>query len=254
MSSTTSKILYHLDQLTWLEFREWVPKIIDTVILPVGTVEAHGVTPLGTDNMIPLRISEMIAPDLKAMIAPLVPYGITRTLLAYPGSLTVSSPVFENYLFEVGESLAEKGFRKIVIMNGHGGQMDELRRVAQRVHQLRKVKMAVIHWWILCSDVTKEVFGQVGGHAGIDETACVLAIDKNLIKKSRYEKKLAYTVKDGVLCVPAPGTILLYQEGEGYPDFDEKKARVYLDKAAEKVKSVLREIFDKWEQLEKYRA
>jgi creatinine amidohydrolase len=200
--------------------------------------------------MIPQRISEMIAPDLKAMIAPILPYGITRTLLAYPGSLTVTSTTFESFVTETLDSLAEKGFRRIVVMNGHGGQIDELRRAAQKVHQTRKVKIAVIHWWLLCSEVTKEVFGQAGGHAGIDETACILAIDRNLVKRQRYKKSMAYNMKDGVNAVPAPGTILLYQEGEGYPDFDEHKAKIYLAKVAEKVKLVLKEIFEKWEQID----
>jgi len=185
------------------------------------------------------------------MLAPLVPYGITRTLLAYPGSLTVSSAAFENYIAEVLASLAEKGFRKIAVINGHGGQMDELRRAAQKVHQEHKVKIVVIHWWILCSEVTKEVFGQSGGHAGVDETACILAIDKSLVSKQKYNRNLAYTMKEGVYSVPAPGTILLYQEGEGYPDFDEKKAQIYLDRVSQKVKGVLKEVFQKWENSEK---
>ena len=145
MSSTTSKTSHRLEELTWQEFKELVPKRIDTVILPVGTVEAHGVSPLGTDNLIPVTIAERIAGDLKAMVAPLIPYGITRTLLAYPGSLTVTSATFENYLTEVLDSLAEKGFKKIAIMNGHGGQIDELRRAAQKIHQARKVRVVVIH-------------------------------------------------------------------------------------------------------------
>jgi creatinine amidohydrolase len=250
MPSTTSKTTYRLEDLTWQEFRGLVPRKIDTVMLPVGTVEAHGVTPLGTDNLIPVTISERISGDLKAMVAPLVPYGITRTLLAYPGSLTVTSSTFENYLTEVLDSLAEKGFRKIVIMNGHGGQIDELRRAAQKIHQVRKIKIVVVHWWLLCSEVTKEVFGQIGGHAGIDETACVLAANPSLVRKQEYNKKLAYTMQEGIQAVPAPGTILLYKEGEGYPEFDEKKANLYLDRVCEKVKTVLQDIFKKWEQVD----
>ncbi len=249
MSSTTNKVSLRLDELTWQEFQEIVPKKIKTVILPVGTVEAHGVTPLGTDNIIPVAIAERIAGDLKALVAPLVPYGITRTLLAYPGSLTVTSTSFENYIGEVLDSLAEKGFKNIVVMNGHGGQIDELRRAAQKVHQTRRVKIAVIHWWLLCAEVTKEVFSQSGGHAGVDETACVMALHPNSVKKIRYNKKLAHTMQEGVYTVPAPGTILLYKAGEGYPEFEEKKAKLYLEKVCAKVKSTIRDIFNKWEQV-----
>ena len=49
------------DRLNWQEYRDLVPKKIDTVILPVGTIEAHGVTNLATDVVIPLKIAEEIA-------------------------------------------------------------------------------------------------------------------------------------------------------------------------------------------------
>ncbi|MCI0531944.1 MAG: creatininase family protein [candidate division Zixibacteria bacterium] len=248
MSSTTSKRSYRLEHLTWQEFGELVPKSSDTILLPVGTIEAHGVAPLGTDNLIPEALAERLAPYFNAVIAPCLPYGITKSLLTYPGSLTVSSASFESYVSDLIDSMTQQGFKKIVILNGHGGQNEELRRAASKVHRATGACIAVIHWWMLCEEVTQKVFGQAGGHAGLDETACILAIDRNLVKKNRYNRSMAYTFKDGVYALPAPGTILLYREGEGYPDFDEKKANLYLQKVVEKVKLVLEEIFAKWEQ------
>ncbi|MGB2770065.1 MAG: creatininase family protein, partial [Candidatus Zixiibacteriota bacterium] len=114
-----------LEEMNWMEFGELVPQKIDTVLLPVGTIEAHGVTNLGTDVSIPLFICEKISDDLKAIIAPPVYYGITRSLYSYPGSLTVSSSTFENYLTEIMLSLGKKGFSRVVVMNGHGGHFNE---------------------------------------------------------------------------------------------------------------------------------
>jgi creatinine amidohydrolase len=74
------------EEINWMEFEKLVPDEYDTAILPTGTVEAHGVSPLGTDNLIPMEICRRIAEDLKAIIAPPVNYGITSSLLGYPTS------------------------------------------------------------------------------------------------------------------------------------------------------------------------
>ena len=239
-----------LENMNWMEFKELVPDKIDTVILPVGTIEAHGVTNLGTDVTIPVFIAEKIADDLNAIISPPIYYGITRTLYSYPGSLTVSSPVFESYLTEIVLSLADKGFSRILVINGHGGHIDELKNAAMKVHREKKAKVAVIHWWILCEELTKKFFGQTGGHAGLDENAAVLAINKDLVKKKRYKKDMVYLQKSGIHSLPGPGTILIYKKGEGYPDFDEKKAKAYMDKVVKKIKDDVSEIFENWEKLE----
>ena len=238
-----------LEEMNWMEFGELVPQKIDTVLLPVGTIEAHGVTNLGTDVSIPLFICEKIADDLKAIIAPPVYYGITRSLYSYPGSLTVSSSTFENYLTEIMLSLGKKGFSRIVVMNGHGGHFNELKNAAMRAHREEKAKVAVIHWWILCEELTKKFFGQTGGHAGLDENAAVLAIDPKLVKKARYTKEMVFPMKNGIHPLPAPGTILIYKENEGYPEFDQKRAKSYMNKVTKKIKDEILDLFDRWDKL-----
>jgi creatinine amidohydrolase len=239
-----------LERMNWMEFGELVPRKIKTVLLPVGTIEAHGVTNLGTDVSIPMFISERIADDLKAIIAPPVYYGITRSLYAYPGSLTVSSPIFEDYLSEILLSLSQKGFSRILVMNGHGGQITEAKNAAMRAHREGKAKVAVIEWWVLCEELTREFFGETGGHSGLDENAAVMAIDSKLVKKSLYRKDMGFEMKNGMYCLPAPGSILLYKEGEGYPQFDQKKARQYMNKVIAKIKDEILVLLEKWEKLE----
>ncbi len=122
-----------LEELNWMEFKRLVPKRTDAVLLPVGTIEAHGVTGLGTDNQIPSSIAERIAEPVNALIAPTIPYGITRTLLPYPGSLTVPPGTFEHYVAAVAASLADAGFKRIVFLNGHGGNTEILKDISIRL-------------------------------------------------------------------------------------------------------------------------
>jgi creatinine amidohydrolase len=238
-----------LEEMNWMEFGELVPDKIKTVLLPVGTIEAHGVTNLGTDVSIPLFICEKIADDLKAIIAPPVYYGITRSLFSYPGSLTVSSATFESYITEILLSLAKKGLSRILVINGHGGHFNELKNAAMRVHQQENARVAVIHWWVLCEELTKDFFGQSGGHGGLDENAAVLAINSKWVKKNKYKKDMVFRVKDGKYCLPAPGSILIYREGEGFPEFDQKRAKLYMNKVTQKIKDEILDLFERWDRL-----
>ena len=241
---------HKLDELNWMEFKELVPKKFQTVILPVGTIEAHGVISLGTDVHISMRLSEMIADDLKAILAPPIYYGVTRSLYSYPGSLTVKSETFENYLTELLESFVDKGFSQVVVINGHGGHLTELDNAGLKINQAKKAKIAIVHWWVFAEDIARELFSQPGGHGGVDETAAILAIDKKLVKKERYKKEMAYLYQKGLRVYPGPATIYLAKEGEGYPDFDQKKAKLFLKRSAEKIKNTLLDIFKRWEEIE----
>ena len=77
-----------MNLITWQEFSSFVPEKIETVLLPVGSIEPHGVIPSGTDNLAPQAMSREIAPRLNALIAPTLNYGITETMAAYPGAIS----------------------------------------------------------------------------------------------------------------------------------------------------------------------
>ena len=83
-------------RLSWKHIKDLVPGKIDTLIFPVGTVEAHGCMALGTDNFIPESIANHLADKINALIAPTVNYGITRSLYGYPGSITITENNFKN--------------------------------------------------------------------------------------------------------------------------------------------------------------
>ena len=67
-----------MDDLNWKEFQQLVPAKIKTVLLTVGTLEAHGFINNGADNTVPIAIANTIAADINALIAPHIPYEIGR--------------------------------------------------------------------------------------------------------------------------------------------------------------------------------
>lgn len=238
-----------MERINWMEFKETVPSKIDTVLLPTGTLEPHGVVNNGADNTAPFAMAKTIARRVNAMIAPTLPYGITGSMEAYPGAFQITEAAYRPFVKQILEGLAKNGFKNIVILNGHGGgQTAVLQSVAAEVATEKKVRTLVINWWSFASDETKEVFGEDGGHAGWNETAFIQAIDPTLVNKDRYTPELAtpYPAPGTWSAVPFPSSIGLYQKGQGYPQFDQKKADEYYKKVTDKVANLINEVVKKW--------
>jgi creatinine amidohydrolase len=239
-----------MDRINWMEFREVVPSKIKTVILPTGTLEPHGVVNNGADNTAPTAMAKTIARRTNALIAPTLPYGITGSMEAYPGAFQISEAAYRPFVKQILEGLAKNGFRNIIIMNGHGGgQTAVLQAVASEVAVEKRVRTLVINWWSFASDETKEVFGEDGGHAGLNETAFIQAVDPTLVHKNLYNDDLAtaYPAAGTWSAVPFPSSIGLYQKGQGYPKFDQAKADLYYKKVTDKVAALINDTVRKWE-------
>src|SRR5919206_122157 len=106
-----------MERINWMEFKETVPSKISTVLLPTGTLEPHGVVNNGADITAPVAMARKIAPRVNAMIAPVVPYGITGSLEAYPGAFQITEAAYRPFIKQVMEGLAKNGFKNIIILN-----------------------------------------------------------------------------------------------------------------------------------------
>ena len=239
-----------MDRINWMEFREVVPARVKTVLLPTGTLEPHGVANNGADNTAPTAMARHIARRTNALVAPTLSYGMTGSMEAYPGAFQITESAYRPFVKQILEGLARNGFRNIIILNGHGGpQTAVLNAVAAEVSAERRVRTLVVNWWSFASDVTRQVFGEDGGHAGWNETAFIQAIDPSLVHPERYNDSLAtaYPAPGTWSAAPFPSSIGLYQPGQGYPKFDQKKADEYFAKVTDKVAALIEEVVRKWD-------
>ena len=213
-----------IGELSWERFRDLVPRSTDLALVPVGTVEAHGAIPLGTDTIIPEALAADLAEKLDGLVAPAVAYGVTNSLLPYPGSTTVSSSTFRAYLFEAAAGLVDAGFRRVVLVNGHGGQSEEVAEVVARLWNEKRAYAAAVEWWGLAAEASAAIYpGVASGHAGVEETAMVLAIAPDTIDATRATTIRRAARRPGIRARPFPASIILDRPesaGEGAPILD----------------------------------
>ena len=244
---------WRMNDLSWEQFRDRVPSACDLAIVPVGTIEAHGAIPLGTDTMIPEALAAALAPRLNALIAPSIAYGVTNSLLPYPGSTTVSSATFAAYLFEAAAGLVDAGFRRIVLLNGHGGQSSEVGGVVARLWNEKRAYAAAVEWWGFAEELSAKIYpGVVSGHAGVEETAMVVAIAPELIDGARATKIRRFARHPGLRTRPFPASIILDKKetaGEGAPVLDPAKAKAFYDGVVVEIGAGLTEVFSGWSDI-----
>ncbi len=229
-------------KLIYMNHRELKKYIDSPFFLPVGTIEAHGGGPLGTDVIIPQYISEKVAEIFNGVELPPVYYGITNSLFGYPGTIDVGD-ILEEYVYRIGSSLSKYGVKYLFIMNGHGGQIDEMKRVCSRLWKEKGIFTALINWWIACGELCKETFGALTGHSGADEFSAVAAILSLDFKEWREEKK--FNVIPGINTYPSPAPILNYSTGEG-KEPDMETGNRFLEQVIECLKEKISEILQNW--------
>lgn len=246
-----------MNLINWMEFSEFVPDRIETVLLPVGTLEPHGVIPNGSDNLAPERMAKEVSERLNAMIAPTLNYGVTGSLQGYPGAFAVSPEAYKLFIADILKGLAGNKFKNIIILNGHGGpQTAILKAAAEKLSPELRVRIMVINWWSVASEDTFAVFGENGGHSGNNETAYIQAIVPEHIHKDRYtgkEMTTAYPSGSTWSAYPFPSSIGLYEPGQGYPTFRENQAKEYFEKVNNRIFDLVDGVIKKWDLAKLYR-
>lgn len=158
-------------------------------ILPVGAIEQHGPhLALQTDARIAEAFASRLAAELGpvALLCPLVPYGISEHHARFAGTITVSPTTYMALLLDLVASLASQGLDRVVIVNGHGGNIEALSLVARQARSQMGVRVASMMWAKLAGDVCAEAAsGSAYGHACETETSLAMALAPELVRTDR---------------------------------------------------------------------
>lgn len=160
------------------------------ILVPTGSTEQHGPhAPLSTDVIIPTEVARRVAEMRGCLVAPTVPYGISGGHRGFKGLAYVTAPIFISFIEDIIFSLAESGFRDIIFVNGHYPNYPALNLACFNVHprlpQGTKA-WAVSYWDALPPDEAHDYLSlDVGLHANIGETSCVMAVRPELVHLER---------------------------------------------------------------------
>ncbi len=179
-----------MPEMTNLQVREYLEDGGRTVIVPVGSTEDHGDHgPLWTDVYIPLEIAKRAAPELGALVGPPIPFGLAADHRGAHGLVHVRMDTFLELVRDVCVSLADNGFRRIVLLNGHYCNSHALQFAASRIlDELPEgTRIYPFPYWqgLRPEEAEQYLSGSVGIHANVGETSIVLAIDESLCDMER---------------------------------------------------------------------
>ena len=104
----------------WMQLERYLESD-DRIVVPLGSVEQHAHLSLGVDVILSERVSVEAAEPLGVPVLPALPYGLTPYFAAYPGSPTLRTETYVAVLHDVLDSLYGQGFRRFLLVNGHGG-------------------------------------------------------------------------------------------------------------------------------------
>ncbi|MWV38731.1 creatininase family protein [Natrialba sp. INN-245] len=167
---------------TWTDVRDYET---DLAVVPVGSTEQHGPhAPLGTDVLTAEAVADaaLERTDREVVRAPAIPVGVAEEHRQFPGTMWVSAETFRRYVRESVESLAHHGFDRVVIVNGHGGNVDALREVGGRLTRSGEAYAVPFTWFEAVGDHAADM-----GHGGPLETSLLWHCAPDLVDEDRLE-------------------------------------------------------------------
>lgn len=181
------RLPYRYSDLTWPEMKEAIAAQ-KVVVLPVGTVEDHGHhLPLDTDNFLVTAVCEEAArraPD-DALVMPTVPYGFNRHHFDFPGTIGIEVDHLIDYLVDITKSVAYHGFKKILVVSGHGSNTAICDLVARRTVIETDALCASLMYGVLARGVLAEIIATPSSHACEWETSLYLYTGRERVQMDK---------------------------------------------------------------------
>jgi len=152
--------------LNWFDVEKYLYSD-DRLMLVVGSCEQHGYLSLLTDVKIPLSLAEVASKQTGVLVAPTINFGASPYFLAYPGTLSLRISTLLNVVEDVIRSAYGYGFRRILVLNGHGGNEPVRARLFELASELTGLRVAWYAWWLSHSvEAVAQKHGLRSYHAG----------------------------------------------------------------------------------------
>lgn len=135
-----------LEDLNWFDVENYIAKD-DRLILVLGSCEQHGYLSLLTDVKIPLALADAASRQTGVLVAPPLNFGASPYFLAYPGTLSLRVSTLIALVEDLVRSAYHHGFRRLLILNGHGGNDPARSMLYELANQLSGIRLNWYSWW-----------------------------------------------------------------------------------------------------------
>ena len=181
-----------LQNMTWKEVKNRMNSNA-IALLPIGSTEQHGLhAPLGVDSIVAEFLARKAAEEKDVICTPTVSVGVSDYHRQFWGTLWVSPETLKAYVREIVSSLHFHKIRRVILVNGHGGNRGCLRELARELRRNKAIYVVLWTWFEAIQDEIIKLFGKPRPplHADCVETSILGAISEKYVRKELLRKSL----------------------------------------------------------------
>ena len=136
-----------LEDLNWMEVEAYLQHE-DRLIMVLGATEQHGYLSLLTDIKIPMAFADSASQQTGVLVAPPLNFGCSPYFLSYPGTLSLRVTTLIAAVEDLIRSAYGAGFRKILVINGHGGNLPARTQLMEIAGSMPGIQLRWYDWWL----------------------------------------------------------------------------------------------------------
>lgn len=180
---------HFLTNLTSRQIAQLPEKDNAVIVLPIASIEQHGPhLPVYTDSIITQEVLSrslrLLPEEFPVYYLPQISYGKSNEHIRFPGTITLTAETLMRVLMEIGESVARSGFKRLVILNGHGGNTEVIDFVIRDIREKTGLMVFALHIFLRVAPPTEGLSNSelvYGIHAGDIETSVLLCCAPDLV-------------------------------------------------------------------------
>lgn len=134
------------EDMNWMMLADYL-KSDNRVMVVLGMTEQHSHLSLLTDSLIPGKLADAASQQTGVVVAPTLHFGISPSFMAYPGTLSLKILTYLKVIDELTRDLYAHGFRRILYLNGHGGNAPARMQLSELANELPDLQMLWYQWW-----------------------------------------------------------------------------------------------------------
>ena len=135
-----------ISEMNWMMVEEYLSRD-DRAVLPLGCTEQHAYLSLSVDSILAERLAVEAADPVGVPVFPVLAYGITPYFRAFPGTITLRVKTYMSIVRDILDVMAEQGFKRILVLNGHGGNTPAQGMIGEWTADHPGVRVKFHNWW-----------------------------------------------------------------------------------------------------------